>query len=170
MASKTASEAPSTPVLHQLPSVPEGPDSKSSKFSHMSPIRPQSRVVGMSETDLISDLYSVASGLPGRVAAPKPMPKEIFYTIQPWQSSFVLIATSPNGMCLMDIEDSSDALLNILSTRFPNAHLALSSWSPSKSPAGPKGLQNSQEAIFENIMNALVNPTGKVLDIPFDLH
>ena len=73
-------------------------------------------------------------------------------------------------MCLMDIEDSSDALLNILSTRFPDAHLTLSSWSPTKSSAGPKGHQNSQEVIFENIMNALVNPTGKILDIPFDLH
>lgn len=170
MASKTASEAPATPVLHQLPSVPEAPASKSTKFSHISPIRPQSRAVGMNETDLIDDLYSVASGLPGRVAVPKPRPKEIFYTIQPWESSFVLIATSPNGMCLMDIEDSSDALLNILSTRFPDAHLALSSWSPTKSSAGTKGHQNSQEVIFENIMNALVNPTGKILDIPFDLH
>ncbi|KFY12827.1 hypothetical protein V491_06634 [Pseudogymnoascus sp. VKM F-3775] len=170
MASKTASEAPATPVLHQLPSVPEGAASKGPGFNNLSPNRPQSRLVGMTETDLIDDLYSMATGLPGRVAVPKPRPKEIFYTIQPWKSSFVLIATSPNGMCLMDIEDSSDALLNILSARFPDAHLALSSWSPAKSSGGPRGLQNSQEAIFENIMNALVNPTGKIIDIPFDLH
>ncbi|KFY15547.1 hypothetical protein V492_01911 [Pseudogymnoascus sp. VKM F-4246] len=170
LASKTASEGPATPMSHQLPSVPESPSSKNLGFSHMLPTKPQSRAVGMNETDLIDDLYSVASGLPGRVAAPKPRPKEIFYTIQPWQSSFVLIATSPNGMCLMDIEDSSDALLKILTTRFPETHLALSSWSPAKSSARPKGRQNSQEAIFENVMNALVNPTGKILDIPFDLH
>ncbi|KFZ18840.1 hypothetical protein V501_00988 [Pseudogymnoascus sp. VKM F-4519 (FW-2642)] len=168
--SKTASEGPATPVLHQLPSVPEGPASKSLGFSHMSPVRPQPRIVGKNETALIDDLYSMASGLPGRVALPKPRLKEIFYTIQPWESSFVLIATSPNGICLMDIEDSRDTLSKILSTRFPDAKLALSSWSPMTSSAGPKGHHNSQDAIFENIMNALVNTTGKIVDIPFDLH
>ncbi|KFY30767.1 hypothetical protein V493_01677 [Pseudogymnoascus sp. VKM F-4281 (FW-2241)] len=168
LASKTASEGPATPVLHQLPSVPESP-SKSSGFSHMSP-RPQPRIVDKDETSLIDDLYSMASGLPGRVALPKPRLKEIFYTIQTWESSFVLIAASPNGICLMDIDDSSDNLLEILSTGFPDANLALSSWSPMTSSADPKGHHNSQDAIFENIMNALVNPTGKIVNIPFDLH
>ena len=95
LASKTATERLATPVLHQLPSIQE------SGFSHMSPIRPQPRIVVKSETALIDDLYSMASGLPGRVALLKPKLKEVFYTIQPWESSFVLIAT----ICLMDIED-----------------------------------------------------------------
>lgn len=82
----------------------------------MSPIRPQPRIVDKNETSVIDDLYSMASGLPGRVALPKPRLKEIFYTIQPWESSFVSIATSPNGICLMDIEGLSDAILRILST------------------------------------------------------
>jgi hypothetical protein len=170
MASKTATEGPATPELHQLPSVPEGSASNSSRFSHMSPIRPQPRILGKNETALIDVLYSMASGLPGRVALPKSRLKEIFYTIQPWESSFVLIATSRNGICFMDIEDSSDALLKNLSTRFPDAHLTLSSWSPITTSAGPKGYHNSHDAIFEDIMNALVNPTGKFVNLQFDLH
>lgn len=170
MASKTASEAPLTPVLHQLPAVPEGFTSKRPDFNHMSPTVPKTKIMGINGTDLIGDIYSLASGLPGRVALPKPRPKEIFYTIQPWESSFVLIARSPHGICLLDIEDSRDALLDILTTRFPDAHLSLSAWSPTTSSPGPKGRRNSQDVVFENIMNALVHPTGKILDIPFDLH
>jgi hypothetical protein len=104
------------------------------------------------------------------VALPKPRVKEIFYTIQPWGSTFFLIATSPNGICLIDIDDSSEALLEILSTRYPDANLALSSWTPMTSSAGPEGHHNSQDAMFENIMNALVDPTGRFINIPFDLH
>ncbi|KFX92044.1 hypothetical protein O988_07465 [Pseudogymnoascus sp. VKM F-3808] len=165
MESKTASEGPATPV-HQLPSGPQGPASKSSEFSYKSPIRPQPRIVGKIEGSLIDDLFSMASGLPGRMARPEPRLKEIFYTIQPWGSSFVLIATSANGICLMDIDDSSDALLETLSTQFPDANLALSLWSPMISSAGPEGHHNWQDAMFENIMNALVDPTGKIV-VPF---
>lgn len=171
MAGETASESPAAPVLHQLAPGSDGSPAHRPRSNEGAPsLGPQLDSAASSGSELMHDLYRAASGIsPRKVAGSNPMPTEICYTIQPWLPSFVLIATSPSGLCSIDIEESSEKLLGALEARFPASKISLSTWMPGAlSP--PMETQNPQHMIFASIMEALLNPTGKILDIPFDLH
>jgi len=171
LASETASKSPVTTVLPQLAPGLDGSTAHKLRSNEGSPsLGPQFESAASNGSELMDDLYRAASGIsPRKAAESKPMPTEICYTIQPWLPSFVLIATSHSGLCSIDIEESSEKLLRALEARFPSSKISLSTWSP-EAPSRPIETQNPQHLIFASIMEALLNPTGKILDIPFDLH
>lgn len=170
LASETATKSPVTPVLPQLAPGLDGSTGHTPRSTEGQPsVAPQFELISIG-SELMEDLYRAASGVsPRKAAKSKPIPTEISYTIQPWVSSFVLIATTPNGLCLIDVEESSEELLRSLKARFPTSKISLSMWSP-EALSRPIETRNPQHRIFASIMEALLNPTGKILDIPFDLH
>lgn len=98
-------------------------------------------------------------------AGPSRSSKNIEYTIQPWYSSFVLIAVTRDGICSLDSGDSIAELVETLRSRFPAALVTGSAW-----PVGvvEDNLSRPEYAIFSAIMEGLLSPTGRILNIPFD--
>lgn len=92
----------------------------------------------------------------------------IEYTIQPWSSSLVLIAATTTGICHLDTGDSSAELLTGLRMRFPFAEIALSEWCWSVEGAG-LGDGVAVCDMFAAVMEALVMPSGKMVDVVFDV-
>ena len=87
----------------------------------------------------------------------------IEFTIQPWQSGYVLIAVTNDGLQAIDVSDNYADLLAIMRTKFPVADLLLSDWTRS---VGTESLRNPTELLFASVMDALENPTGKILRLP----
>jgi methylphosphotriester-DNA--protein-cysteine methyltransferase len=94
------------------------------------------------------------------------MGKEIQYTIQPWESVFVLIASTEDGICALDTGLSKADLLATLQSLFPFFPIHLSDWDGIWDGAKSS---NSVHQSFAIVMQALVNPSGKVLHLPFDV-
>jgi methylphosphotriester-DNA--protein-cysteine methyltransferase len=92
--------------------------------------------------------------------------KEIQYTIQPWESIFVLIASTPDGICALDTGSSEAELLETLRSLFPFSPTYLSDWDGVNSTEQPS---NAVHQAFATVMQALVNPSGKILHLPFDI-
>jgi AraC family transcriptional regulator of adaptative response/methylated-DNA-[protein]-cysteine methyltransferase len=87
----------------------------------------------------------------------------IEFTIQPWQSGYVLIAAANDGLRAIDIGDNYADLVAILQRRFPVADLLWSDWTRS---IATKCLRTPTEFFFACVMDALENPTGKILYLP----
>lgn len=87
----------------------------------------------------------------------------IEFTIQPWQSGYVLIAAANDGLRAIDIGDNYADLVAILQRRFPVADLLWSDWTRS---IATKCLRTPTEFLFACVMDALENPTGKILYLP----
>jgi methylphosphotriester-DNA--protein-cysteine methyltransferase len=92
--------------------------------------------------------------------------KEIQYTIQPWESVFVLIASTEDGICALDTGLSEANHLATLQSLFPFSPIHLSDWDGVWDAAESS---NSVHRSFATVMQALVNPSGKVLHLPFDV-
>jgi AraC-like DNA-binding protein len=88
---------------------------------------------------------------------------QIEVTIQPWQSGHVLIAATKDVLRSIDVGDNYADLLAMMQRRFPAANLLLSGWT--KITATGR-LQTPTERLFASVMEALENPTGKVLHLP----
>jgi methylphosphotriester-DNA--protein-cysteine methyltransferase len=165
-----SSAGPNTPVPSQfLGGMSDASASGQSSGNPNSSLGSQSESASLWENELIEEIYQAASGTPFEKNTQKVMDKDVSYTIQPWLESFVLIALSPEGVCSLDISESTSELVEALRARFPMAKLSLSPWSPSI-PLQAGEISNPSFKIFSAIMEALVNPTGKILEIPFDLH
>jgi methylphosphotriester-DNA--protein-cysteine methyltransferase len=91
--------------------------------------------------------------------------KEIQYTIQPWEATLVLIASTADGICALDTGLSEPELLATLHSLFPLSKISLSDWDGSNSTESSNMLHRT----FATVMQALVNPSGKILHLPFDV-
>jgi methylphosphotriester-DNA--protein-cysteine methyltransferase len=91
--------------------------------------------------------------------------KDIEYTIQPWASGFVLIAATKDGICWLEAGHSMAELSQSLADKFPLAKITLNTW-PEESVTHRT---NNQHRMFSTVMEALINPTGRTLDISFDV-
>jgi AraC family transcriptional regulator of adaptative response/methylated-DNA-[protein]-cysteine methyltransferase len=87
----------------------------------------------------------------------------IEFIIQPWQSGYVLIAVANGGLQAIDVSDNYADLIAIMQTKFPVADLLLSDWTRS---VATESLRNPTEFLFASVMDALENPTGKILHLP----
>jgi methylphosphotriester-DNA--protein-cysteine methyltransferase len=92
--------------------------------------------------------------------------KKIEYTIQPWASGFVLIAATRDGVCWLEAGNSVGELSWSLAHEFPQADLEMSEWSTN---TGLGELQNGNHGMFATVMEALIRPTGRVLNVPLDI-
>jgi methylphosphotriester-DNA--protein-cysteine methyltransferase len=92
--------------------------------------------------------------------------KKVEYTVQPWASGFVLIAATKDSICWLEAGNSVAELSLNLVHEFPLADLEISDWSTN---AEFGELQSGKHGMFTTVMEALVRPTGKILDIPFDI-
>lgn len=151
----------------------------------------------------------------------EPNQKHIIYTIQPWLTSWVLIAASTiptssprqsqnqsqssqesalgsgpgqqlqSAICALDISHSPSDLIATLYQHFSTANITASKWtrtsppSPSPGPGSPTlmplssfppttcCLGSSDDALhhrtFEKVMDALERPSGREVDVVFDL-
>lgn len=106
------------------------------------------------------------SGMEGSTMHNYTFTKKIEYTIQPWASGFVLIAATKDGICWLEAGNSVEELSLSLAHEFPLADLEISNWS---TDAEFGKLQGGNYDMFATVMEALVRPTGKVLDVPFDI-
>ena len=94
------------------------------------------------------------------ITLPSAAKSAIEFTVQPWSSSYVLIAVNIRGICAIDISDSYVELIAALQTRFPSSEAHLSDWSrASDTPTAT----THNHANFSSVMEALENPTGKTL-------
>ena len=91
--------------------------------------------------------------------------KDIEYTIQPWASGFVLIAATKDGICWLEAGHSMTQLSESLANEFPLAKIRLNTWPE----ASETEITDIQRAMFSTVMEALINPTGRTLDISFDV-
>lgn len=93
--------------------------------------------------------------------------RKIEYTIQPWASGYVLIAATRDGICWLEGGHAATELSLSLAHKFPLADLHISEWSTDvefgKRESGNHGM-------FATVMEALVRPTGKVLDVPVNIY
>jgi AraC-like DNA-binding protein len=92
--------------------------------------------------------------------------KEIQYTIQPWEAILVLIASTADGICALDTGLSEAELVTTLHSLFPSSAIYLSDWN------GDYTAEDSSNVLhqtFATVMQALVNPSGKILHLPFDV-
>lgn len=92
--------------------------------------------------------------------------KEIEYTIQPWATGFVLIAATKAGICWLGAGNSAPELNETLRQKFPLADINISAW-PETSQL--EATSCATYFMFSEVMEALINPTGKILDISFDV-
>lgn len=92
--------------------------------------------------------------------------KNIEYTIQLWASGFVLIAATKDGICWLEAGNTVSELSLSLAHEFPLAELEMSDWTTNVEYEMRK---DGKHVMFATVMEALVNPTGKVVDIPFDV-
>jgi AraC family transcriptional regulator, regulatory protein of adaptative response / methylated-DNA-[protein]-cysteine methyltransferase len=88
---------------------------------------------------------------------------QIELTIQPWQSGYVLIAAANDGLRAIDVGDNCADLMAMMRRRFPVADLLVSDWARR---TASKRTCNSTELLFASVMEALENPTGKILHLP----
>jgi AraC family transcriptional regulator of adaptative response/methylated-DNA-[protein]-cysteine methyltransferase len=88
---------------------------------------------------------------------------QIEVTIQPWQSGYVLIAATKDVLRAIDVGDNDVDLLAMMQRRFPAADLLLSGWAKNTTSGR---FQTPTERLFDSVMEALENPTGKVLHLP----
>lgn len=86
---------------------------------------------------------------------------QIEFTIQPWRSGYVLIAVAHNEVRAIDVGDDYEDLVAMLQRRFLGADLLFSEWARM---AGPSC--TSSQLLFASVMEALENPTGKMLHLP----
>jgi len=93
--------------------------------------------------------------------------KDIEYTVQPWASGFVVIAATKDGICWLEAGNSVLELSQSLRNEFPYSEIKASAW-PEGFANG--GMDSGKHAMFSEVMEALVNPTGKVLNISFDVY
>jgi hypothetical protein len=91
--------------------------------------------------------------------------KDIAYTIQSWASGFVLIAATKDGICWLEAGHSMAELSQSLANEFPLAKITLNTW-PEESVTHTT---DNQRGMFSIVMEALINPTGRTLDISFDV-
>lgn len=105
-------------------------------------------------------------GLVGSTMQNHAFTKKIEYTIQPWASGFVLIAVTKDGICWIEAGNSVAELSFSLAHEFPLANLEMSEWSTN---ANLGKLESGNHRMFTTVMEALVQPTGKVLDVQFDI-
>ncbi|MCJ1338129.1 hypothetical protein MMC09_003414 [Bachmanniomyces sp. S44760] len=121
-----------------------------------------------SGSSFVDDMSSLPNSTKSScIGIPPNCSKEIEYIIEPWNDGFVLIALSVDGeICSLDAGDSTVELLGTLEARFPTARLVMSRWSE---------IEDSEKAshpvlaVYSRILEALVNPTGKIVDLPLNL-
>jgi AraC-like DNA-binding protein len=118
------------------------------------------------DADYEPSVHCVESGIGGSTMHNYAFTKKIEYTIQPWASGFVLIAATKDGICWLEAGNSVAELSLSLAYEFPLANLEISEWS-TNAEAGK--LQIGKHGMFATVMEALVRPTGKILDVPFDI-
>jgi AraC family transcriptional regulator, regulatory protein of adaptative response / methylated-DNA-[protein]-cysteine methyltransferase len=106
------------------------------------------------------------SGMVGSTMQNHAFTKKVEYTIQPWASGLVLIAVSKDGICWLEAGNSVAELRLSLAHEFPLADLEMSGWSTN---ADFGKLESGKHRMFATVMEALVQPTGKVLDVQFDI-
>lgn len=87
----------------------------------------------------------------------------IEFTIQPWQSGYVLIAAADDGLRAIDVGDNYTDLVAIMQRRYPDADLLWSDWTRSNAT---DHLRTPSGFLFASVMDALENPTGKILHLP----
>jgi len=89
---------------------------------------------------------------------------EIFeVTIQPWLSSYILMVAADGKIKAIDVDDSYLNLLNEAQQRFGPTSLVFSDWSPNDSEQDHSSPNHHS---FASIMEALQNPSGKILQLP----
>jgi len=110
-----------------------------------------------STVDVVNDQSDNASSMSN---------KEIEYTIQPWASNFVLIASTDNGICSLDSGESREELLATLISLFPLASICLSGWDGKWDSDTIHGRHRP----FAIVMEALLNPSGKIVNLRFDIN
>jgi len=79
---------------------------------------------------------------------------------------FVLIAVNDAGICALDTEASVYELMETLQYQHPESILSLSDWDGRLDIDRPS---NFPRASFFAVMEALVNPSGKMLDVPLNV-
>lgn len=117
------------------------------------------------DADYEPSVQCAESGLGGSTMHNYAFTKKIEYTIQPWASGFVLIAATKDGICWLEAGNSVAELSLSLAHEFPQANLEILEWSTN---AEVGELQIGKHGMFATVMQALVRPTGKVLDVLFD--
>jgi len=106
------------------------------------------------------------SGFPAAMTEKYTFTKKIEYTVQPWASGFVLIAATKDGVCWLEAGNSETELSLSLAHEFPLVDIEMSEWSMDMEFGE---IQDGKYGMFATVMEALVRPTGKVLNIPFDI-
>jgi AraC family transcriptional regulator of adaptative response/methylated-DNA-[protein]-cysteine methyltransferase len=96
-------------------------------------------------------------------ASPNCLQSQIEFTIQPWQSGYVLIAAAIDGVRAIDVGDNYADLMAMIQRRFPTTDLLLSDWAGS---IASEPLRTPTGLLFASVMEALENPTGKMLHLP----
>jgi hypothetical protein len=94
---------------------------------------------------------------------PEYLQAQIEFTIQPWRTGYVAIAASDHEVRGIDVGDNCAELVEMVQRRFPTAFLLLSDW---KRPPSHDPSDKSTGALFASVMEALENPTGKILHLP----
>jgi hypothetical protein len=79
--------------------------------------------------------------------------------IQEWRSFYVIIAVSDGVICTVDTADTYSELINEVQSKFPGRELRLSNWSQEESPTW------AIQRLFDSVMTALEQPSGRTLDI-----
>lgn len=86
---------------------------------------------------------------------------QIEFTVQPWASGYVLVAAANEHVRAIDVSDSHADLVARLRRKFPEADLLLSDWSSS----AYNPFWTSNQLLFGSVMEALENPSGKMLNV-----
>jgi AraC family transcriptional regulator, regulatory protein of adaptative response / methylated-DNA-[protein]-cysteine methyltransferase len=94
---------------------------------------------------------------------PEYLQPQIEFTIQPWRTGYVVIAASDNEVRGIDVGDNYVDLVAMVQRRFPTAPLLLSDWQRSNSHDTSN---KPTQVLFASVMEALENPTGKILHLP----
>jgi methylphosphotriester-DNA--protein-cysteine methyltransferase len=95
----------------------------------------------------------------------KQLPKEIVYTIQPSIAQFVLIASTRDGICALEMGGSESELLELLWSRFP---LSLDYYLSACNGDIATDSASVHNYAFTSVMNALTNPSDQMLNLTFD--
>lgn len=86
-------------------------------------------------------------------------PCQVEYTIQPWSSSYVMIAVAEGVICAIQSAESISELVMDVEHRFPTSRFCLSDWERGQKPT------EQSHMLFEAVMTALEHPTGKMLTV-----
>jgi AraC family transcriptional regulator of adaptative response/methylated-DNA-[protein]-cysteine methyltransferase len=156
--SRTTVEVPSsrpgslTPSYSQSSGTSTGPQTP-----YMAPTPPA--MVDWQESKILEDfeLTSVTKMNPDYPQS------QIEFTIQPWRTGYVVIAASDNEVRGIDVGDNCADLVAMVQRRFPTSPLLLSDWKRSNNHDTS---DKPTQALFASVMEALENPTGKILHLP----